>query len=67
MSGEETNVGTPPVNPRVDSVRADEGEYEGTDIGTGSQTPEGVTNPDTDIFDSGVAGGQSTDNGNAGS
>jgi len=30
--------------------------YEGSDISTGSQTPEGVTTQ-TDVFDSGVAGG----------
>ncbi|HEU4902792.1 MAG TPA: hypothetical protein VFT06_08365 [Flavisolibacter sp.] len=46
--------------------------YEGSDIATGSQTPEGITTPTTDVFDSGIAGGstnggESTDNGNAGS
>ena len=30
--------------------------YEGSDISTGSQTPESVTTP-TDVFDSGIAGG----------
>jgi hypothetical protein len=48
------------------------GSYEGSDIATGSQTPEGVTTPTTDILDSsapGVSGfgGVDTDNGNAGS
>jgi len=31
-------------------------QYQGSDINTGSQTPEGVTTS-TDVFDSGVAGG----------
>jgi hypothetical protein len=47
------------------------GTYEGSDIATGSQTPEGVTTPTTDVFDSGTAGtdngGEGSDNGNAGS
>jgi hypothetical protein len=46
------------------------GSYEGSDIATGSQTPEGVTTQ-TDIYDSSVAGtdngGEGEDNGNAGS
>jgi hypothetical protein len=33
------------------------GDYTGTDVSTGSQTPEGVTTPTTDVFDSGMAGG----------
>jgi len=45
------------------------GTYEGSDIATGSQTPEGVTSPST--FDSGTSGsdngGEGSDNGNAGS
>ena len=47
-------------------------QYEGSDISTGSQTPEGVTSPDT-IEGSGEMetgtdnGGEATDNGNAGS
>lgn len=32
-------------------------QYQGSDINTGTQTPEGVTTPTTDVFDSGVAGG----------
>jgi hypothetical protein len=48
------------------------GSYEGSDVSTGSQTPEGVTTPSPDVFDSGVAGGtnnggEGSDNGNAGS
>jgi len=37
-------------------------QYQGSDISTGSQTPESVTTPD--IFDSGVAnaGGGTNDN-----
>ena len=43
-------------------------QYQGSDINTGTQTPEGVTTPTTDIFDSGMAGGNGggMDNGNAG-
>ncbi|WP_162944884.1 hypothetical protein [Flavisolibacter nicotianae] len=33
------------------------GSYEGSDFATGSQTPEGITTPSTDVFDSGIAGG----------
>jgi hypothetical protein len=44
--------------------------YQGSDIATGSQTPEGVTTPD--VFEDGTAGGtdnggEGSDNGNAGS
>jgi len=39
------------------------GTYEGSDIATGSQTPEGITTP-TDIFDTGIA---RTDNEGVGS
>jgi hypothetical protein len=46
------------------------GTYEGSDIATGSQTPEGITTP-TDVFDSGTTGsdngGEGSDNGTAGS
>lgn len=46
------------------------GTYEGSDIATGSQTPESVTGP-TDVFGGGTAGsdngGEGSDNGNAGS
>jgi hypothetical protein len=47
------------------------GSYEGSDIATGSQTPEGVTTP-TDVSDNAAPGGAGfggadTDNGNAGS
>ena len=46
------------------------GTYEGSDIATGSQTPEGVTGS-TDTFESGTTGsdngGEGSDNGNAGS
>jgi hypothetical protein len=46
------------------------GTYEGSDIATGSQTPEGATSPD--VFDGGASegaenGGGGTDNGSAGS
>ncbi|MGZ3939033.1 MAG: hypothetical protein ACXVLT_10285, partial [Flavisolibacter sp.] len=41
-------------------------QYQGSDINTGTQTPEGVTTPTTDVFDSGMAGGTgSMDNGNS--
>ena len=45
--------------------------YQGNDISTGSQTPEGITSQ-TDVFDSGMAGGlnnggEGEDNGAAGS
>jgi hypothetical protein len=41
-------------------------QYEGSDINTGTQTPESVTTPTTDVFDSGVAGGNGgMDNDNA--
>jgi hypothetical protein len=41
-------------------------QYQGSDINTGTQTPEGVTTPNTDVMDSGVAGGTGgMDNGNA--
>ena len=47
------------------------GTYEGSDIATGSQTPEGVTTPTPDVFDAGTGGtengGGGSDNGNAGS
>ncbi|WP_175545999.1 hypothetical protein [Flavisolibacter ginsengisoli] len=39
------------------------GQYQGSDISTGTQTPEAVTTP-TDIFDSGIAGGSSMEGGN---
>jgi hypothetical protein len=40
-------------------------QYQGSDINTGTQTPEGVTST-TDIFDSGIAGGSGgVDNANA--
>jgi hypothetical protein len=39
--------------------------YQGSDINTGTQTPESITSP-TDVFDSGIAGGTSgMDNANA--
>jgi hypothetical protein len=41
------------------------GQYEGSNVATGSQTPENVTSPtdiSTDVFDSGVAGGTNTAN-----
>jgi hypothetical protein len=36
-------------------------QYQGSDINTGTQTPESVTTP-TDVFDSGIAGGGSAAN-----
>ena len=42
------------------------GDYTGSDISTGSQTPEGVTTPTTDLFENGVEGGTGgVDNENA--
>ena len=41
-------------------------DYTGTEVSTGSQTPEGVTTPTTDVFDNGIAGGTGgVDNENA--
>ncbi|MGN6400024.1 MAG: hypothetical protein ACTHMD_06200 [Flavisolibacter sp.] len=40
-------------------------QYQGSDINTGTQTPESVTTP-IDVFDSGIAGGTGgMDNSNA--
>ena len=41
-------------------------QYQGNDISTGSQTPEGVTSPSSDAFE-GQSGGEGSDNGKAGS
>ncbi|HEU4472641.1 MAG TPA: hypothetical protein VFR58_16215 [Flavisolibacter sp.] len=41
-------------------------QYQGSDISTGTQTPENITTPNTtDIFDSGMSGGGSDNNDNA--
>ena len=39
--------------------KAASASYEGTNVSTGSQTPESVTTP-TDVMDSGVAGGMTS-------
>jgi hypothetical protein len=41
--------------------------YEGSDVSTGSQTPEGVTSPAAGGGGGADNGGQGSDNGNAGS
>jgi hypothetical protein len=43
----------------------DIGQYQGTDISTGSQTPETITTPD--VFDSGIANGGEIGGGGMGS
>jgi hypothetical protein len=38
-------------------------QYEGTDLSTGSQTPEGVTSPMVEAGDNGSGTGSQNDNG----